>query len=248
MLGWESTELFDPLPSLLSSCHSFTRNKEETSLTGTSILSVVTGNAKLSMSADQYIGLSIPHHFVLLVSMHSSPPLLPFPHDVTLILPLVPPLPLLESVPPWRRPVMSSSSSDKPSLSLTRFYSASGSRKRRPGSSTMLCSRQEPRRQRGQQHREGRQCGCFSGASGGMKGCLLTKTERQWLCKKHRPLEEEWCGVHTHTHTCPHILSESCLIQASWNEAIASASRSGDPTPAAAHLPATVNSVQGWIL
>ncbi len=205
MSGWQSTKLFDPFSLPLSPLVTPPlERKRETSFTGRSVISVVTNNVELCMSADQYIGLSITRHFVLLVSTHSSPPpLSPFWTTSSssslssfLHFPFPSPSSTLSSVYPlWRGPVMSAPS-DKPSLSLPLFCTTRGSRK----GGLALCSavQQTGASQAGRSEAQrGIWCGCLSGASGG------AWEDTRWpglrgsggaTSKVPGPLEPEWCG------------------------------------------------------
>lgn len=100
----------------------------------------------------------------------------------------------LQFIPLWRGPVMSAPSSDKRSLSLTLFYRARGSRKRRPG--TLLCSTADRSLSGGQ------------GIGGDLVWMFLWSFGGRWeeacwpglrgsggaTSKERGPLETEWCG------------------------------------------------------
>lgn len=152
------------------------------------------------MSADQYIGLSITRHFVLLVSTPLSPSqttssssFLHFPSPLH--------SPSLSSVYPlWRGPVMSAPSSDKPSPSLPLFCRTRGSRK------GGLAAQQTGASQAG---RSGAQRGSGVDVSlepgWGVRGCSLPRIERQWRGHFYRAWSQsdvECTLTHTLSHTC----------------------------------------------
>lgn len=106
-----------------------------TSFNGTSVISEVTDNIKLSVSADQYIGLYLSPAILFSLFPCTPPPLASLGVVFVLSLILFPsPLhPCLSSVHPlWRGPVMSAPSSDKTSLSLRLFCRTRGSRRGGP--------------------------------------------------------------------------------------------------------------------
>lgn len=139
---------------------------------------VFADHVKLSMSADQYIGL-----YPCPAILFSLFPLIPRPlalHPLhSCCFPSLSPV-----YPPWRGPVMSAPSSDKPSLSRRLFSTATrGSRK---GGPALFCSAvlQTGASQAGGSAAQRRSGVDVSqeppGGERGMRGCMLARTERRW--------------------------------------------------------------------
>lgn len=166
------------------------QRKKEATFNGTAVMLVFADQAQY-VSRSIYRPLSMPRHFVLLVSTHSSPPR-PLHPLHSCFFP-----PSLSSVyPPWRGPVMSAPSSDKPSLSRCLFFFLQQQEAPGKGGPALCCSAvlQTGASQAGGSAAQRRSGVNVSqepgGVERGMRGCMLARTERRW--RGH--FEAERCG------------------------------------------------------